>query len=345
MSAFACKACGRAESKWFPQCPGCERWSTIERTADVGDMFRNPLRSYESIPNVGLRISHAEADDIDRDEQVRGHIPERDPEPATFVPAIASPVRITDVQDEDLERTLTNLAGLDRVLGGGLVTASVVLIGGDPGGGKSTLVAQAIANVGQRVLYVTGEETIEQATMRARRVGATHPEIWIVASHDVDETIAAARALAPAILTVDSIQTLACSEIGGVAGSLSQIRECTLRLARYAKQCGVTVIIVGHVTKDGALAGPNTLKHLVDVVLVLECAELGNRRTLRSDKNRFGSTGEIGVFEMSADGMIAIEPDEAMATDSDPCSEAGHSLGGGCEKCVPGYYDSPGDGT
>lgn len=298
---FRCKACEHVELKWHAQCPNCELFATMR----VGGV---PAEAIGPVDRAGMAHAAYVAAHTLQPRPIQSGI--MTPEASAFVShAPIAPVRITDVQDEDLERTLTGLEPLDRVLGGGLVTASIVLIGGDPGAGKSTLVAQAIAGVGTRVLYATGEETIEQATMRARRVGAVHPEIWIVPSHDVDETIAAARALKPAIVVVDSIQTLACAEVGGAAGSISQIRECTLRLAQYGKQDGVTVIVVGHVTKDGAMAGPNTLKHLVDVVLLLECSELGNRRTLRADgKNRFGSTQEVGVFEMHEDGMVPVLP-------------------------------------
>jgi DNA repair protein RadA/Sms len=218
------------------------------------------------------------------------------------------PVRITDVKDEDLVRIMTGLEPFDRVLGGGLVADSAILIGGDPGSGKSTMCIQAIAGVGERVLYATGEETIAQVTMRARRVGAAHPEIWIVPSNDTDEIIEHARKIRPSILVVDSANVIACAGIGGVAGSISQIKESTSRLARFAKREHVILIMIAHVTKDGAIAGPNTLNHLVDVVLLLECAEFGQRRFLRATKNRMGSTQEVGTFEMCADGMICVEP-------------------------------------
>jgi DNA repair protein RadA/Sms len=308
-SVYVCVSCERIEPRWYPQCAGCQKWSTFSKTSAasvVAATIAKPIvahvdeRERDSISVPFDSISEAAHDDGD----------DREP---------LAPIRITDVQDEDLERTLTGIAPLDDVLGGGLVTASVVLIGGDPGCGKSTLLAQAISKIGKRVLYVTGEETIEQATMRARRVNATHPEIWIVASNDIDEAIACARRLRPAILTIDSIQTMYCTEISGVAGSVSQVCECTRRLCRYARESGVTVIIVSHVTKDGSMSGPNTLKHLVDVVLLLDVVDYGggptSRRTLRADgKNRFGSTQEIGMFDMCADGMLAI----VKETPSDP---------------------------
>ncbi len=316
MSSFTCNACGRSVAIYMTQCPKCQKWNTFDRSYAIGQaptittggaVVSTQLHVVTDYPTADEiakfpLASPQTRDDVDPGGVIDGVI--------NFEPMTIEPIRITDVQGEDLERTLTGLEPFDRVLGGGLVTASVVLLGGSPGAGKSTLMAQAIAAIGKRVLYVTGEETIGQATMRARRVNATHPEIWIVPSNDVDEAIAYARKLGPAIVCVDSIQTLSCNEVGGCAGSVSQVRECTLRLARYAKTEGVTVIIVGHVTKDGALAGPNTLQHLVDVVLLLDCADVGNRRTLRADgKNRFGSTVEVGVFEMTAAGMICIEPE------------------------------------
>lgn len=232
------------------------------------------------------------------------------PEAAPEIAHVTKPIRITDVKDEDLERTTTNVEPFDRVLGGGLVTASVIVLGGDPGAGKSSLVARVLADLGKRVLYATGEETIEKVTIRARRIGAAHPEIWIFSSNDIDEVIAHASKLEPAVLAVDSIQVMTCSDAGGAPGSMAQVRECTSRLAQFANREGIAVIIIGHVTKDGSLAGPNTLKHLVDVVLSLEASEFGNHRTLRASKNRFGDTQEIGKFRMCADGMVPADPDE-----------------------------------
>lgn len=302
---YACSTCGNFARVLLSQCPSCDAWNTLAlRTSPSG--LPAEIDARIGLPDIGV------PDITPRRSAIASVARVSEPQAAIDPAQPVRPVRITDVEEEDLERTSTGLPSFDRVLGGGLVTASVVLLGGDPGCGKSTLVASIMANVGTRVLYATGEETIEQATMRARRIGATHPEIWIVSAHDVDEVIAHARALVPAIVVIDSIQTLSCAEVGGVAGSVSQVKECTLRLARFAKHDGITVIIVGHVTKDGDMAGPNTLKHLVDVVLLLECSEFGDRRILRADgKNRFGPTSEIGVFEMTAEGLVDCGEEEA----------------------------------
>lgn len=299
--SYQCKKCKRAEARFYPQCPGCLAWSTIVR-ADLANVPALELVAEPARLSAIVSVARAAFEpDISHDAR---------PMPS-FAPTL--PIRITDVADEDLERTPTGIESLDRVLGGGLVADSAILIGGDAGSGKSTLCAGAIASVGERVLYATGEETVAQITMRARRINATHPEIWIVPSNDTDEIIAHAREIKPSILVVDSVNVIACGDIGGVPGSISQIKESTSRLARFAKGEGVILIAIAHVTKDGAIAGPNTLNHLVDVVLLLEGAEHGPRRYLRALKNRYGSTMEIGAFEMGADGMISVGPEEGYA--------------------------------
>ena len=323
---YKCKKCDRVETRFYPQCPGCLAWGTIIRripgdvataaAAIVGIDNAKSFQPSERSPLVSP-FERSEAAAFQRDGIV-GVIPgSRD---IQFTPT--PPIRITDVADEDIERTLTDIESLDRVLGGidspGLAAASVVLIGGDPGAGKSTLIAQAIARIGERVLYATGEETVAQVTMRARRVDAAHPEIWIVPSNDTDEIIAHAREIKPSILVVDSVNVIACSDVGGVAGSISQIKESTSRLARFAKAEQIILIAIAHVTKDGAIAGPNTLNHLVDVVLLLDNpGERNQRRYLRALKNRYGSTMEVGAFEMGPCGMISVDTDDAYAASAE----------------------------
>jgi DNA repair protein RadA/Sms len=244
-------------------------------------------------------------------------------------PSYPEPIRITAAEEIIVPRTPSGLAGLDRVLGGGLVVGSAILLSGSPGAGKSSLVAQLLAGVsrqaGRRVLYATGEESVAQAAMRARRVNAIHDQIWIVAETDVDRVIAHARAIEPAILAIDSIQTMSTEEISGSPGSLVQVRECAARLARYAKETETTTILVGHVTKDGAIAGPKTLEHLVDVTLQLEAGEAEGSayRYLRAHKNRFGSTLEVGAFEMLEKGLVDADEEAARAADADPTFELG----------------------
>ena len=207
------------------------------------------------------------------------------------------------------DRRTTGIGELDRVLGGGMVAGCLVLLGGDPGVGKSTLLVQALAGLASRggVLYATGEESVAQTAMRARRVGAAAEELIVVAETDVECILAHARAQAHplSVLAVDSIQTVYTPRLDSIPGSLAQVRECASRLMQFAKTTGIPTIIVGHVTKDGAIAGPKALEHLVDVVLQLE-GDGGPYRILRAHKNRFGSTQEIGVFEMRGAGMAEV---------------------------------------
>lgn len=218
------------------------------------------------------------------------------------------PRPITEVAEIGGQRVAAGIGELDRVLGGGLVAGSAVLLGGDPGVGKSTLLIQALAGFardGGSVLYATGEESVGQTAMRARRVDAALASIAIVAETDVDRIVAHAEATRPAVLAVDSIQTVYTAALDSIPGSLAQVRECASRLIQFAKTTGTPTVIVGHVTKDGGLAGPKTLEHLVDVVLQLE-GDGGPYRILRAHKNRFGSTQEIGVFEMRGGGMAEV---------------------------------------
>lgn len=224
------------------------------------------------------------------------------------VAAGVGPRPITEVAEIGGHRIAAGMGELDRVLGGGLVAGSAVLLGGDPGVGKSTLLIQALAGfarAGGSVLYATGEESVGQTAMRARRVDAALASIAIVAETDVDRIVAHAEATRPAVLAVDSIQTVYTAALDSIPGSLAQVRECASRLIQFAKTTGTPTVIVGHVTKDGGLAGPKTLEHLVDVVLQLE-GDGGPYRILRAHKNRFGSTQEIGVFEMRGGGMAEV---------------------------------------
>ncbi len=219
-----------------------------------------------------------------------------------------APVAITGVVEISAkDRRTTGIGELDRVLGGGMVAGCLVLLGGDPGVGKSTLLVQALAGLASRggVLYATGEESVAQTAMRARRVGAAAKELIVVAETDVECILAHAQAHPPSVLAVDSIQTVYTPRLDSIPGSLAQVRECASRLMQFAKTTGIPTIIVGHVTKDGAIAGPKALEHLVDVVLQLE-GDGGPYRILRAHKNRFGSTQEIGVFEMRGAGMAEV---------------------------------------
>lgn len=270
-----CQGCGHVETKWVGRCPSCQEWSSL-------------------------------VEETERAEPPRPS--------ATGVSDGLAPVSITEVGELSArDRLGTGIGELDRVLGGGLVAGCLVLLGGDPGVGKSTLLVQALAGLaahaGARgragVLYATGEESVAQTAMRARRVGAAQPALSVVAETDVEKILAYATARPPAVLAVDSIQTVYTPMLDSIPGSLAQVRECASRLMQFAKTTGVPTVLVGHVTKDGGIAGPKTLEHLVDVVLQLE-GDGGPYRILRAHKNRFGSTQEIGVFEMRGGGMAEV---------------------------------------
>jgi DNA repair protein RadA/Sms len=268
-SRYRCESCGHIELKWLGRCPACQAWSSLVEETESAPP---PRASAAGVADGG------------------------------------GPVSIVDVQEiSAADRMQSKIGELDRVLGGGLVAGSMVLLGGDPGVGKSTLLIQALAGLasGGRVLYATGEESVAQTAMRARRVEAARREVQLVAETDVEKILAHAKATQPAILAVDSIQTVYTPILDSIPGSLAQVRECASRLMQFAKTTGTPTIIVGHVTKDGALAGPKTLEHLVDVVLQLE-GDGGPYRILRAHKNRFGSTQEIGVFEMRGGGMAEV---------------------------------------
>lgn len=273
---YRCTNCSHIESRWLGRCPECDEFSTLVEEVAAGE----PPRPGSALVSDG-----------------------------------AAPVASTDVVELDARhRVSTGLAELDRVLGGGLVPGSVVLLGGDPGIGKSTLLLQLLAGVARRgeVLYATGEESVAQTALRARRVGAATPALRLVAETDVDIVLGHARRQPPTVLAVDSIQTVYTSELDSIPGAIAQVRECAARLVRYAKTTGIPVILVGHVTKDGAIAGPKTLEHLVDCVLHVEGDGAGAYRIVRAHKNRFGSTQEIGVFEMRAGGMVEVPNPSAL---------------------------------
>jgi DNA repair protein RadA/Sms len=220
----------------------------------------------------------------------------------------AKPVPLREIEAEHVARIGTGIAELDRVLGGGLVPGSLVLIGGSPGIGKSTLTLAALANIARRegVLYVTGEESPAQVRLRAERIGSDALSVPIVAETDVSVVEATLEAERPAVCVIDSVQTLYDPSLSSAAGSVAQVREATARLMRVAKQRRIGLFIVGHVTKDGTLAGPRVMEHLVDCVLHFEGERERTYRTVRALKNRFGSTNEVGVFEMREDGLIEV---------------------------------------
>src|SRR5438093_243984 len=228
-----------------------------------------------------------------------------------------TPVALADLADEDAARTPTGLPEFDRVLGGGIVAGGLLLIGGDPGIGKSTLLLQAagmLAAAGRSVVYISGEESAAQLRLRARRLGIAGDRLFVLAETDLTSALQAAEKISPSLLVVDSIQTVGSDSISQAPGSIAQLRGCTMELMRWTKATGVPACIIGHVTKDGDIAGPRLLEHIVDVVLYLEGERFSSYRLLRGLKNRFGSTDEVGVFEMTGAGLRAVDDPSQLFT-------------------------------
>ncbi|MFO7293378.1 MAG: DNA repair protein RadA [Actinomycetes bacterium] len=275
--AFVCENCGNRSAKWMGFCPQC--------------LVQEPL--VEEVPAPSQRTSRK-------------------------VPA-AKTIRLDEVRSDDAARAPVGIGELDRVLGGGLVSGSVVLLGGEPGVGKSTLLLQAAGQLGRqgrRALVVSAEESAQQVAMRADRLGIGGEGVALVADDDVDRVLAAADDDPPDLMIVDSIQTVLTQDASGSPGGVTQIRESAARLIRFAKDRGVATILVGHVTKDGGIAGPKLLEHMVDVVLYLEGDPDRGLRALRCLKNRFGATHVVGVFEMTADGLVEVaDPSKAFLSD------------------------------
>lgn len=274
-TVFFCKECGFESSKWLGQCPGCKEWDTFSE---------EPVLKRSNRP-AGIKVS-------------------REPE------------LISNIKAETELRLLSGIEELDRVLGGGIVKGSLVLVGGDPGIGKSTLLLQLsreIVNKSKKVLYISGEESQSQIKMRAERLGVFHGELLLLCETNlelIEDTISKHK---PDIVIIDSIQTMYKEEVGAAPGSVSQVREATSALMQIAKGLGVTVFIIGHVTKEGVVAGPRVLEHMVDTVLYFEGDNYASYRILRAVKNRFGSTNEIGVFEMRGSGLVEVKnPSEFM---------------------------------
>jgi DNA repair protein RadA/Sms len=285
-TVFTCQACGHVERKWSGKCSSCGGWSTF----------------VEELAGERKRAA---------------------------VPARTRAQRITEVDGASVPRVPLGLGDLDRVLGGGLVPGSLVLIGGEPGVGKSTLlleIARRLATAGARVLYVSAEQSPAQTRLRAERLGALHPEILLLAETDLSLVEAEARAQHPSVLIVDSVQTVHAPELTSAAGSVSQVREVAARAMDLAKRDGITTLLVGHVTKDGALAGPKTLEHMVDAVLSFEPTRAGAHRVLRATKNRFGSTQELAVFEMRGEGLVPVDNPSALFLAERPVGRPGSAV-------------------
>ena len=270
---YNCQECGHQSTRWFGRCPGCGAWNSLVEEI-------NQPAGAAATAGTGGQL----------------------PLPVTEVPALAE------------DRFPTELAELDRVLGGGIVPGSLILVGGDPGIGKSTLMLQAAHQLSRRlqVLYVSGEESARQVRLRADRLGALSPGLLLLCETDLDAVESQLRRLAPPVAIIDSIQTMYKAGIPSAPGSVGQVRECAAQLMRLAKTTGISIFLVGHVTKEGTLAGPRVLEHMVDTVLYMEGDRRQFFRVLRGMKNRFGSTHEIGVFEMSGKGLVEVANPSAL---------------------------------
>lgn len=277
-SVFFCSECGYESSKWMGQCPACHAWNTmVEEPAAPKAAGRS---------SSGRTVSMAKA------------------------------VYLKDVELDDSDRYDSGLDEFNRVLGGGIVRGSLVLVGGDPGIGKSTILLQVCRNLaksGKKVLYISGEESLKQIKMRANRIGETEGDLKFLCETDLDDIAAVLTAEKPDVAVIDSIQTMYVEEISSAPGSVSQVREATNILMQIAKNNAISILLVGHVTKEGQVAGPRVLEHMVDTVLYFEGDRSAAYRILRAVKNRFGSTNEIGVFEMREDGLAEVKnPSEYM---------------------------------
>ncbi|MFM9946299.1 MAG: DNA repair protein RadA [Saprospiraceae bacterium] len=283
---FACTSCGATSPKWVGKCPACGEWNTLQE-----------------------EIISKQTKQEERSRSWQDSAPKR-PDP--------KPVLLQDIQAGQTQRLITHDEELNRVLGGGVVPGSLVLIGGQPGIGKSTLLLQLALTAPIRVLYVSGEESEEQIKMRAERVGSQMSECYILTETNTNRILQHAQQLTPDLLIVDSIQTLSSPHIDSTPGSISQVRECAGELQRFAKETNIPVFLIGHITKDGAIAGPKLLEHIVDTVLQFEGDRNYTYRILRTIKNRFGSTDEMGIYEMQASGLREVSnPSEILLSQKD----------------------------
>lgn len=292
-AVYVCSECGYESPRWAGRCPSCDEWNTL----------------HEEIRQVVSKSKSA----------------------SSRVAARTELISITSVDDSDEIRYYTGLSELDRVLGGGLVKGSLVLLGGDPGIGKSTLLLQICQHMGKdhTVLYNSGEESQRQIKLRAARLRVDTQNLFLLSDTNVESVVNTIVAHKPDIVIIDSIQTMLMESLTSAAGSVTQVRECTQALMRCAKNEGIPIWVVGHVNKDGAIAGPKVLEHIVDTVLYFEGERHQNYRILRAVKNRFGSTNEIGVFDMTGEGLLQVDNPSQVMLASRP-----HNVSGTCVSCV-----------
>ncbi len=294
---FVCQSCGYQMPKWLGRCPGCQEWNTFVEERIIEE--KEPQRDL-----LGLESS-------------------------------AIPVPLTEIKGEEKERLTIGMGEFDRVLGGGIVLGSLVLVGGDPGIGKSTLLLQAmnqLAASGAKVLYVSGEESLQQTKMRANRLGVASAQLFVVSETSLEKILQDIQSLRPSTVVVDSIQTIYSSDLPSTPGSIGQVREASSRLLYLAKHLGIPIFLIGHVTKEGFIAGPKVLEHMVDTVLYIEGEANQAFRILRAVKNRFGSTNEIGVFEMKDSGLVEVaNPSEYFLSE-----RVQHASGSVVMPCIEG---------
>lgn len=297
---YVCSQCGYESPKWYGRCPECGEWNTFSE-----EMRQAPAKAPSaSVPLGSVAPAGYNPNDI---------------------------MKLEDVDSNDEVRYHTGISELDRVLGGGIVRGSLVLLGGDPGIGKSTLLLQICEYLGkeQKILYVSGEESRAQVKLRANRLGVSTENLTLASMTDIENVVHAILQTEPDIVMVDSIQTMNFAAVSSSSGSVSQVRECTQILARVAKNEEISIFLVGHVNKDGAIAGPKVLEHIVDAVLYFEGERHLSYRILRAVKNRYGSTNEIGVFEMTTEGLHQVENPSMMLLSGRPSN-----VSGTCVACV-----------
>ena len=292
-TVYCCSECGNETPNWAGKCPSCGAWNTLTELRLDARSAKRGASARSSYTHTARRLS-----ELDTSEEIRFS---------------------------------TGISEFDRVLGGGAVAGSLILVGGAPGIGKSTLLLQMCGVTGKEktILYVTGEESERQLKLRATRLGVEQAEVYVLAETDLDNVLSCIDELRPDIVIIDSIQTMSDGEVASAPGSISQVRECTMRIMRATKEKGLTVFVVGHINKEGSIAGPKVLEHMVDCVLYFEGERNTSFRILRAAKNRFGSTNEIGVFEMTEDGLSCVENPSEMLLAGRPENSPGT-----CVACV-----------
>ncbi len=297
---FACTECGTESPKWMGKCPGCGAWNAMVENTET--LVKAPVGRHESVRTKEKALS------------------------------------IINIESGREPRIPTGSSELDRVLGGGLVPGSLLLVGGDPGIGKSTLLLQTasrLAAQGLRVLYVSGEESVRQTKLRADRLGALSDQLFVLCETNLDFIEEAAAEMNPDFLVIDSIQTVYLPDVPSAPGSVAQVRECTARFMRVSKGGGIATVLVGHVTKEGAIAGPRLLEHMVDCVLYFEGERHHSYRMLRAVKNRFGSTNEIGIFDMKESGLQEVANPSELFLSERPLGVAGSTVAASMEGTRP----------